>query len=221
LFRKCTPGLAPILNWLLVIVRILLTEVQLRDGVARLAHEINAAYEDHPLTIVSVLTGSIVLLADLIRLQLLGVMWAATGIDHVVPESYEPLQVELEKDLTFQEYGGPGDLSTEELALNVLEAGTRLLGDIPILFVNEPILIASGENSDLRYNSFYPRWAYDEYHEQFGEKALEKAWNYVDLWDVVPAEKFTDSAIHYSPEGVTLVIDQLSDSILQIVNQAP
>jgi hypoxanthine phosphoribosyltransferase len=49
-------------------VRTLLTEVQLRDGVVRLAREINAAYEDHPLTIVSVLTGSVVLLADLIRL---------------------------------------------------------------------------------------------------------------------------------------------------------
>jgi hypothetical protein len=28
---------------------------------------------------------------------------------------------------------------------------------------------------------------------------------------------FTDSAIHYSPEGVELVVEKLSDSILRIV----
>ena len=45
----------------------LLSEQQLREGVARLAHEVSACYEDRPLTIVGVLTGSVVLLADLIR----------------------------------------------------------------------------------------------------------------------------------------------------------
>jgi hypoxanthine phosphoribosyltransferase len=49
-------------------VRTLLNETQLREGVVRLAGEINATYEARALTIVSVLTGSIVLLADLIRL---------------------------------------------------------------------------------------------------------------------------------------------------------
>jgi hypothetical protein len=159
-------------------------------------------------------------LADLIRLQLLGLMWAATGIDHVVPEVYEPLQVELEEDLAFQDFQ-PGELSTADLALDVLEAGTQLLGDVPILFVNEPILIASGQNSDLRYNSFYPRWAYDEYREILEGKALDNNWSYLDLWNAVPANIFTDSAIHYSPEGFKFVVDQLNATILHTANPLP
>jgi hypoxanthine phosphoribosyltransferase len=48
-------------------LKTLLTEDELRDGVARLAGEISAHYGDRPLTVVGVLTGSLVLLADVIR----------------------------------------------------------------------------------------------------------------------------------------------------------
>ncbi len=48
-------------------VRTLLDERQLNDGVQQLADSINEHYGDRPLTIVCVLTGSIVLGADLIR----------------------------------------------------------------------------------------------------------------------------------------------------------
>lgn len=48
-------------------MRILLSEQQLREGVARVAAEVTQCYGDRVLTIVGVLTGSIVLLADLIR----------------------------------------------------------------------------------------------------------------------------------------------------------
>ncbi len=49
-------------------MKTLLTEDALRVGVSRMAREIAVAYGDEPLTIVGVLTGSIVLMADLIRL---------------------------------------------------------------------------------------------------------------------------------------------------------
>jgi hypoxanthine phosphoribosyltransferase len=49
-------------------MKALLTEEQLRQGIARLAEEIRKHYADKPLTLVGVLIGSIVLLADLIRL---------------------------------------------------------------------------------------------------------------------------------------------------------
>ncbi|MCA9248471.1 MAG: hypoxanthine phosphoribosyltransferase [Planctomycetales bacterium] len=49
-------------------MKILLSEAELHDGVKQLADEISAVYEGRPLTIVGVLTGSVVLLADLIRL---------------------------------------------------------------------------------------------------------------------------------------------------------
>ena len=48
-------------------MKTLLTAEQLHDGVDRLGKEINKFYSDQALTIVGVLTGSIVLLADLIR----------------------------------------------------------------------------------------------------------------------------------------------------------
>ncbi len=48
-------------------MRTLLDESQLNTGVEKLAHSINEAYGTKPLTIVGVLTGSVVLMADLIR----------------------------------------------------------------------------------------------------------------------------------------------------------
>jgi len=48
-------------------MKTLLTEQQLSDGVARMAAEIHDCYVGRPLTIVGVLIGSVVLLADLIR----------------------------------------------------------------------------------------------------------------------------------------------------------
>jgi hypoxanthine phosphoribosyltransferase len=48
-------------------VKILLTEDQLREGIERMAAEIRAHYAGKPLTIVGVLIGSVVLVADLIR----------------------------------------------------------------------------------------------------------------------------------------------------------
>ena len=49
-------------------MKTLITEEQLREGIRRLAGEIQKHYEGKPLTIVGVLIGSVVLLADLIRL---------------------------------------------------------------------------------------------------------------------------------------------------------
>jgi hypoxanthine phosphoribosyltransferase len=49
-------------------MKTLLTEEQLREGIGRLAAEIQKQYQGKPLTIVGVLIGSVVLLADLIRL---------------------------------------------------------------------------------------------------------------------------------------------------------
>jgi hypoxanthine phosphoribosyltransferase len=48
-------------------LKILIADSQIRDGVAGLAEQIQACYADQPLTIVGVMTGSLVLLADLIR----------------------------------------------------------------------------------------------------------------------------------------------------------
>ena len=49
-------------------MQILLTEEELREGVHRMASEIAEHYGNRPLTIVGILTGSVVLMADMIRL---------------------------------------------------------------------------------------------------------------------------------------------------------
>ena len=49
-------------------MKTLLTEDQIREGIHRMAGEIQKHYDGKPLTLVGVLMGSVVLLADLIRL---------------------------------------------------------------------------------------------------------------------------------------------------------
>ncbi|MDO8753960.1 MAG: hypothetical protein Q7J80_08720 [Anaerolineales bacterium] len=155
-------------------------------------------------------------LADLIRLQLYGVMWAATGIDQVYPTDYVRAQTDFEADQSFHDFV-PSMLAGREhlLALNALETGVRVAGETPMLIVNEPTLISSGANSDIRYNFFYPRWAYDEYREMMFTLSKQNHWNYVDLWDIVPADEFTNSAIHLTPEGETIFARELAPFIAE------
>ncbi len=40
-------------------------------------------------------------LADLVRLQIYGALWASTGIDQVYPREYEPAQIDLEASRDF------------------------------------------------------------------------------------------------------------------------
>jgi hypothetical protein len=107
----------------------------------------------------------------------------------------------------------PPAMQPEALAFSVLEAGMRAAGKVPVLLVNEPILISQGENSNLRYNFFYPRWAYDEYRQLMTEKAQANGWNYLDLWNLVPADQFTNSAIHLKPAGESMMTAQVQQAL--------
>lgn len=151
-------------------------------------------------------------LADLIRLQMYGVLWSATGIDQTYPTDYTPAQTDFDTDITFHGMTGPL-LDESQLAFHVLEAGVRVRRDLPVILVNEPMLVSAGENSDLRYNFFYPRWAYDDWRQMMQEKAASEGWNYLDLWDFVPAGQFTNSAIHLTPAGESLLAEQVKQAI--------
>lgn len=151
-------------------------------------------------------------LADWLRLQLYGVMWAATGIDQHIPEVFTPLMEDLPADDTFHNLTPPV-LHMDDLAIDVLAAGIEMAGDVPVLIVNEPMFISQGENSDVRYNFYYPRWAYDGYRELIQAESDENGWHYIDLWDSVPADEFTNSAVHISPAGVGIFAGQLIDAI--------
>jgi hypothetical protein len=152
-------------------------------------------------------------LMDLIRLQLYGVMWGATGVDQLYPSDYPPAAVDLEADETFHGMTTPLDAST--LSLDILKAGFYAAGNVPVMLVNEPILISQGKNSDIRYNFFYPKWAYDQYRELLDKNTRENGWEYLDLWDLVPATEFTNSAIHLTPVGEKMLADEIGKAIVQ------
>ena len=146
-------------------------------------------------------------LADMLRLQIYGALWSSTGIDQVYPENYERAQVDLEAS---EDFHGLTSLQGA-LALDVLEAGMSM--DTALLLVNEPMLVSDGSNSGIRYNFFYPRRVYDEYRKILAELAGSHHWNYLDLWNLVPAGDFTNSAIHLTPSGETMLANEIVEAI--------
>ena len=154
------------------------------------------------------IAGSRRALADLLRLQMFGFAWAGTGIDQLYP-AYTPRANNLEADQSWHRLTPENGLSAADLAFDVLEAGAALAGDVPVWFVNEPIFRADGANSDLRYNAWYPRWAYDQYRTLLAEQAAANGWPLLDLWDAVPPAEFTDSPVHLTPAGSALMADRV------------
>lgn len=156
-------------------------------------------------------------LAEWLRLQLYGFMWASTGIDQYYPPVYSLAQRDLDQDTGYLKKEGP--LHSTEIALDVVQAGMTLAGNTPILLVNEPILISSGSNSDIRYNFNYPRWAYDQYREILANHAGESNWIYMDLWNAVPESEFTNTAFHITPTGVKMIINPIADAVKTIARR--
>lgn len=152
--------------------------------------------------------------ADWARLQLFGIPWAATGIDQDYPANYPKADIDLEADETYHGIKPGGGLAGA-LAWDVLEKGMQLASDnnLPVMLVNEPILISNGENSDLRYNFYYPRWAYDAYRAELARRAGSAGWTVLDAWDAVPMDQFTNSAIHLTPEGEAVLAGKLADTL--------
>ncbi|MBN1429949.1 MAG: hypothetical protein JXB07_16385 [Anaerolineae bacterium] len=151
-------------------------------------------------------------LADVLRLNLYGVMWAATGIDQIYPEDYTPLQKDFEPDDSFADLRPP--LTIDDLAFDVLAAGIDLVGNVPVVLVNEPMFIGSGKNSDIRYNFYYPRWAYDDYRTLLASEADRQGWHYLDLWDAVSPTEYTNSAIHLTPKGESQLAELIGEAII-------
>jgi hypothetical protein len=153
-------------------------------------------------------------LADIFRLQMYGVLWSATGIDQAYPTDYEHAQIDFGTDASFHGMQPP-TMDQTKLAFGVLEAGLKAAGKTPVLLVNEPILISSGKNSDIHYDFYYPRWAYDQWRQMMVEEATNHGWNYLDLWNIIPAGDFTNSAIHLTPEGEGLLTGRITQTISQ------
>ena len=150
-------------------------------------------------------------LADLLRLQFYGVMWSATDIDQTYPMDYERAAIDLEADEIFNDWT-EGEMGQADLAFDLISAGYQIAGDVPLVLINEPILVSGGENSDIRYNFYYPCWAYDDYRQMLGEFCSTNQLHCLDLWDAIPQERFTNSAIHLDPQGEAMLVEKILGS---------
>lgn len=151
-------------------------------------------------------------LADIFRLQLYGIMWAATGIDQDIPSQFERPMEDLPADRSFHDLLPP-HLTAEELAFEIIQAGYSTAGNIPLIIVNEPMYISQGKNSDIRYNYYYPRWAYDDYRQLLSNDCATNHWICIDLWNSIEPDDFSNTAVHLTPEGVIQLADHLFNQI--------
>ncbi len=76
-----------------------------------------------------------------------------------------------------------------------------------------------GENSDIRYNYFYPRWAYDQYRAELSTRTQQLAIPYLDAWDWIDPHEFTNSAIHLTPDGEQEFARMLAEEIVNLLCQ--
>ena len=134
------------------------------------------------------------------------------------PENVEGNSPDVEDHVLYRQMEPTTDLQ-KLMVFEAFAAGQEIAGVTPILFVNEPMFIASGENSDLRYNRGYPRWAYDQYREAMREEAIRSQWKYLDLWNTIPPEYFSDTALHLSAEGERLLIEQVDPLVKSMLCQ--
>jgi hypothetical protein len=81
--------------------------------------------------------------------------------------------------------------------------------------VNEPIFIFEESQSAKRYNTYYPRWAYDRYRELLVGNAQLSNWDLLDAWDVLQNVEFADQGIHYSARGADTLAAYLKDEIIE------
>jgi hypothetical protein len=152
-------------------------------------------------------------IARFIKYQLDGIRRQATGrepVDKAIP----PLAMDVAGNGSFNRdelHVKPATISNL-LEFDVLNAGIRMAGSAPVIIINEPIHIVSGKNSDIRYDTLYPRWAYDQYRTLMAMKAKQYHWDYVDLWNIIPPSEFT-SIFHRTVKGEIAFTQIIKDII--------
>jgi hypothetical protein len=141
-----------------------------------------------------------------------GLLWAATGIDQDIGGNPPPEEAPGRPDLSFAGWQPPA-LESSQLSLDLIDTGRALAGGVPVLLVNEPIQIDPADPE--RYNSFYPRWAYDRYREILAGESALRGWDFLDAWDLLAPQEFTNSPLHRSPAGEALFASTLSAHVQQ------
>jgi len=171
--------------------------------------------EDKPNFYEKTLIGQRSKLARQMKLQLLGVVWAATGTDDGALAENEPLDFDVGTNPRYRGMDSSEDI-TSLLLFSALAAGVDIAHQTPVLIVNEPIFITKEEYATVRYNGMYPRWAYDQFRAAITEQAQIRGWNYLDLWNAIPSEYFLDAGVHRSAASQRLLIQQINPTLRSI-----
>jgi len=156
-------------------------------------------------------------LARWVKLQFLGVVWGATGRD-TASDSFDDLNSsfsDVVKKSSYKEMERNDDLGNT-IRLKTVETGYDIAGSVPVLVVNEPIFIANGLNSDIRYNDIYPRWAYDQYRVAIADEAQRANWQYLDMWNSIPPQYFSDGLFHLTADGERILVEQINPTLKKI-----
>jgi hypothetical protein len=151
-------------------------------------------------------------LARQIKLQMLGIIWTATGADTNTSDDEDSPDFGIGDNPRYQGMQPPDDIK-DMLLFNALAAGHGIANPVPVLIVNEPIFVPKNANEMVRYNLTYPRWAYDQYRDAMASQAQNAQWKYLDLWNVISPEYFSDAGLHLSAAGERLLIDQINPTL--------
>jgi len=151
-------------------------------------------------------------LFHILRYQLYSFIQLATGVDQI-QTTYDNVPIELPSDLKFEGMNPP-TVTPQQISIDEVQDFYILAKNVPVILVNEPIMIAKGVlNSDIRYNYYFPRWVYDQYRQILGEAATQNGWNYLDLWDKFSSDYYTNTPLHLNPEGERQLAAKLAPSI--------
>jgi len=144
-------------------------------------------------------------LKNLLLVQAYGSLWAATGIDNHNGLSRDHIlfSQDMAADRSYFDYSSAADAPAlvNSLMFDVLRVGREIAADVPFVIVNEPIFIASGKNSSMRYNNFYPRWAYNAYRKALAYWMDAQDYAYYDFWNALPASEFSNEVFHRDYRG--------------------
>jgi hypothetical protein len=164
-------------------------------------------------------------LADWLRYQLYGLGWAATDIDHTVPKLVTPHPTDLGNsdqmllvEPMLMHVSGDHKLLEQDLSLDIVKAGiqTAAESNIPVLLINEPMYRSN--DSPVRWNFYYPKWAYDSYRDVMKSVTAHEGWPYLDLWDAAPTDQFTDTDFHMTPQATCDYVQKLRDPLLALAH---
>jgi hypothetical protein len=162
-------------------------------------------------------------IAEWLRYQLYGLDWAATGIDQIVPKFVTPRPTNLpgnDQMLLVEpmkmHLSADHKVLDKDLSFDIVKAGIDTAGaqNIPVLLINEPMYRSATDK--VRWNYYYPRWAYDSYRDAFQQVAAREGWHYLDLWDTAPDDQFTDTDFHLTPAANCDYARSLSDPLLKL-----